>query len=372
MPFLNKTLGLALSGGGFRATLFGLGSLWRLNELGLLQSLDRITSVSGGSILAGFLGYKWNSLRFSNGIAENFLEEIVSPLQQFCSQTIDIPSGIKGFLTPFRSTGDFLTSRYDSDLFNKATMRDLPVGPDRGSPSTGPNFIIYSTNMQTGRSFRFTRDYLADYYLGLNRTMIVPLARAVAASSAFPPVFSPITLNSNPNDWSDGTQKRGDLAEFQRDIVLTDGGIYDNMGLEALIGNIDIVLVSDAGAPFHLNSSPRSNYMSQLGRVRDILIDQTRALRKRWFVTELDAKRQEGAYWGIATRLEDYKISGLCADTLVTNSLQSVRTRLNKFSPEEQGQLMNWGYVLADTAIRRYVIPSTPVATHWPAPQFAF
>ena len=369
MPYCNKTLGLALSGGGFRATLFGLGSLWRLNELGLLQSLDRITGVSGGSILAGFLGYKWRFLRFSGGVAENFSEQIVIPLRRFCSQTIDIPAGIGGLLTPFRSTGDFLTSRYDKDLFNKATLRDLPIGPGGAIPPTGPDFVIYATNMQTGRSFRFTQEYIADYYLGLNTKTVVSLAKAVAASSAFPPVFSPIKLQTNPDDWSGGALQHDDLADLQRKLVLTDGGVYDNMGLEALIGKVNIVLVSDAGAPFEVDISPGGNYMSQLGRVRDILIDQTRALRKRWFMTELDAKRQEGAYWGIGTRIGDYEISSLALDSPVTESLQSVRTRLKKLSPEEQGRLINWGYALADTAIRRYVMPTAQAATHWPVPE---
>ena len=58
------TLGLALSGGGFRATLFGLGSLWRLNDAGLLGRLDRVTSVSGGSIMAGILASRWHALSF--------------------------------------------------------------------------------------------------------------------------------------------------------------------------------------------------------------------------------------------------------------------------------------------------------------------
>lgn len=379
MPYGAKTLGLALSGGGFRATLFGLGSLWRLNELGLLSALDRITSVSGGSILAGYLGYKWRALRFSHGIAQNFADEVVSPLRQFCIQTIDTPSGIKGILSPFRSAGDFLTSRYDKDLFHKATLRDLPIGPSASNASMGPDFVIYATNMQTGRSFRFTQEYVADYYLGINRTAAIPLACAVAASSAFPPIFSPIKLETNPQGWEGGTLKQDDLRNLQRKIVLADGGVYDNMGLEALLhrdkatakNHFDIVLVSDAGAPFEIISSPWGDYISQLARVRNILIDQTRALRKQYFVEDLAANRRSGAYWGIGTAIDDYSIPALTKDSPTTESLKSVRTRLNAFSPEEQGQLINWGYALADAAIRKYVIPTAPAATQWPVPAFS-
>src|SRR5215470_11289025 len=86
-------VGLALSGGGFRATLFGLGSLCRLNELAYLGKLKRISSVSGGSILAGYLGFRWNELSFDDqGVPTNFPEIIVKPVRSFCSLRIDAPS----------------------------------------------------------------------------------------------------------------------------------------------------------------------------------------------------------------------------------------------------------------------------------------
>ena len=56
---------LCLSGGGYRAMVFHIGCLWRLNELGVLGKLKRISSVSGGSITAGLLGIAWNDLQFS-------------------------------------------------------------------------------------------------------------------------------------------------------------------------------------------------------------------------------------------------------------------------------------------------------------------
>lgn len=87
-------VGLALSGGGFRATLFHLGTLWRLNELGWLPKLTRITSVSGGSIAAGVLGHRWKRLTFDpQGVATNFETLITEPLRSFCQRNIDVSSG---------------------------------------------------------------------------------------------------------------------------------------------------------------------------------------------------------------------------------------------------------------------------------------
>jgi len=372
MAYKNKTIGLALSGGGFRATLFGLGSLWRLNEVGLLKALDRITSVSGGSILAGYLGLHWKSLAFSGGVATNFHTVIVEPIRAFCGKTIDVSAGLKGIFTPFKSAGEFLSGAYDKDLFKRATTRDLPIGPGEAQPATGPVFVIYATNMQTGRSFRFTQGYVADYYLGINRAASYPLATAVTASSAFPPVFSPIEIKANPADW-EKPQLEGHaaLAHLQSKIMLADGGVYDNMGLQALLDNVDMLLVSDAGAPFAMELSPKGNYLSQLGRVRDILIDQTRALRKSSLIDDFTAQRRLGTYWGVATQIRNYKIPTLVKDSATTAALQEMPTRLNKFDDRAQGRLINWGYALCDAALRRHVDPALHAATGQPVPGFA-
>ena len=92
-------IALCLSGGGYRAMLFHLGALWRLNELGLLPRLDKVSSVSGGSITAGQLGLAWSQLRFdSAGVAQNFLERVVQPIRGLASLTIDVWAVFFGWL----------------------------------------------------------------------------------------------------------------------------------------------------------------------------------------------------------------------------------------------------------------------------------
>lgn len=366
MALDGKTLGLALSGGGYRATLFGLGSLWRLNDAGLLGKLDRITSVSGGSILMGILAHRWCELRFDNGRASNFEQVIAEAVRIFCGKTIDIGAGLAGVLLPFKTAGDFLADRYKKDLFGDATIKDLPVADGSGNPK----FIFYATNMQTGRSFRFRQDMIADYILGISRTTRVPLAVAVAASSAFPPIFSPIILKTDPSAWMEGSVLPN-LDALRHRIVLADGGVYDNMGLESLIDNVDIVMVSDAGAPFKIDENPPEDNIFQLGRVRDILIDQTRALRKRWLITEFKAEHKRGAYWGIGTLMSAYSpIPCMTVDSAVSDSLEHVPTRLNSFDAERQGHLINWGYALCDVSLRARVRLQIPMAVSWPVPEW--
>ena len=361
-----KTLGLALSGGGFRATLFGLGTLWRLNDAGLMGKLDRITSVSGGSILMGILAHRWRQLQFDSGRAVNFDQVIAHPVKTFCAKTIDVGAALAGWFTPFKTAGDFMADRYENDLFGGAMVKELPVADENGTPK----FIFYATNMQTGRSFRFRQDMIADYMLGVSRSTNVPLAVAVAASSAFPPMFSPIVLKTDPTAWTDGANLPN-LDALRARIVLADGGVYDNMGLESLIDNVDIAMVSDAGAPFEIDETPAEDNLFQLGRVRDILIDQTRALRKRWLIAEFEAGRKHGAYWGIGTKMAAYDTAPrMTGDTSVSEALERVPTRLNSFDADRQGHLINWGYALCDVSLRTRVGLPIPMATAWPVPEW--
>lgn len=359
-----RTIGLALSGGGFRATLFGLGSLWRLNDAGLLGKLDRVSAVSGGAIVMGVLAHRWRQLDFADGRAGNFEQLIARPVMDFCSQTIDIGAGLKGWLTPGKTAGDFLADRYAKDLFGSETLKGL-------QPAVGqawPSFVFYATNMQTGRSFRLRPDMVADWKIGINRKVDIPLAVAVAASSAFPPIFSPIVLKTEPADWTDGSPLPN-LEALRRRIVLADGGIYDNMGLESLASKVDMVLVSDAGAPFDIDETPPEDEIFQLGRVRDILIDQTRALRKRWLISDFEAGRQKGAYWGIGTRMADYPAGPrMTSDSALSDELEEVPTRLAGFDRRLQGRLINWGYALCDAALRLRAGVDTPMPSDWPQP----
>lgn len=364
-------LALALSGGGFRATLFHLGALWRLNELGYLQKkkLTRVTSVSGGSIIAGVLGHRYNRLNFDgSGVAGNFVEEIATSLQSMCSRTIDVPSILSGWLSIFKTPIDLLDKRYRRYLFGKATLQDLPTDKE------GPRFIIYATSFQTGASVRFSKPYMAEYHLGQILDPEILLSTAVTASSAFPPVLTPVIINLDPTAWQ---QTPGaDLyhhVPLRAKMYLSDGGVYDNLGLEAA-WNFETVLVSDAGAPFGIETNPVILKLSQVKktlRVLDIAIDQTRALRRRRVMEDYTNGTRKGTYWGIATKIDDYGLSDpMVKDNDRTRSMKRIHTRLCKFSEELKGYLINWGYALADAAMRRWVLaPGAPKGS-WPVPRY--
>jgi NTE family protein len=211
---------------------------------------------------------------------------------------------------------------------------------------------------------------LYDWKLGRLERTDISLGTALAASAAFPPFLSPLHLRTEPADWRDApTVRRLENAERIRGrLRLGDGGIYDNMGIEAIWKSMDRVLVSDAGAPFAFLSRPGLNWFSQLNRVRDVLIDQTRALRKRALIADLASKRYSGAYWGIGTLIADYAVDQpVCTDSTTTQALASIGTRLKAVDPATQERLINWGYALTDAAIRSRIDPGISVGS-WPYP----
>ena len=367
--------GLTLSGGGFRATLFHAGALWRLNELGLLKNIDEITSVSGGSIIAAYLGYKWNELLFeSNNVATNFVELIVTPITDFCSHTIDVGTIIGGIINPVKHPSELLISRYRKHLFGDSTLQDLP------GTKIGPRFTLYSTSMQTGASVRLTRDYLGEYHLGKIMKPTLLLAVAVAASSAFPPPLCPVKVKTDADAWQESEISDLHTDKYLKSIMwLVDGGVYDNLGLERVVKNCDTILVSDAGAPFSIHRKMICSRISQIARTKrtlDIMSEQIRALRTRDLIDKYENNIKKGAYWGIATNIDEYPLkknnlpSALVQDSKTTRAIAEIRTRLNKFHAKEQGQLINWGYSLADAALRSYVDSSLPPASKLPCDEY--
>jgi NTE family protein len=355
-------IGLALSGGGFRATLFHCGALCRLDELGVLARLDRVSSVSGGSITAGVLAIKWKTLRFQGDVGANLREAVVEPLQAFCRRTVDAPSIGLGVLLPGRRPSDVLQESYAEHLYGAASLQELP---DR------PRFVFNATNLGTGVSFRFSKPYAGDYRIGLIRQPAFPVALAVTASSAFPPFLSPVVIETDPGAFErvEGADLFDQVAYRER-LLLTDGGAYDNLGLETVWKRYDTVLTSDAGAPFGLQLDPETAWHSQVLRALDIATNQARGLRKRILVDDYRRGQQKGAYWGIDTDIREYGL----ADALPVlpgriRELAGMRTRLNEFTDAEQGRLINWGYAVCDAAMRRHVTAGAGPPPAWPVPE---
>ncbi|MBB2832240.1 UNVERIFIED_ORG: NTE family protein [Rhizobium esperanzae] len=374
-PAERYQLGLCLSGGGYRAMLFHAGSLARLNEAGLLAKLDMISSVSGGSIASGLLAYVWPRLVFQNEVAVNFKTEYVDRILAFSQVFADGPSFLKGVFNPFSSAAEEAAKLYDRHLFDgkSPSLKDL---------SESPWFVFCASNLSTGSLFRMSNRYLADYRIGVSFHPALSLATAVAASAAFPPVLSPLRLDLSQFSWE--RQKLDDTvgeAVGPGRAILSDGGVYDNHGIESALKRCDCLLVSDAGAPWRSSNRGYWNYLSQLKRVLDTTDNQVRALRRRDLIGGFKAAKQAdllgldapsksalrartyGVYWSIDSR--DAELAPYASYTLPPSSVvpSDVGTYLHFLGARETEYLTNWGHYVCDAMLNRfYQSPLAPSA----------
>jgi NTE family protein len=370
---LKDGVALCLSGGGYRAMLFHLGSLWRLNEVGMLARLARISSVSGGSITSATLGLHWQNLAFDHaGVAQAF-DLVTNAIRGIASKTIDVNAGIN-ILIPGRSISDGIISAYDKHLFKGATLQDLPSdGNVLADKTLGPRFVINATNLQTGSLWRFSKPYMADYRIGQIMHSKTKVAVAVAASSAFPPFLSPLRLKIT-EPWAPPKPDEKDLLRtppYTTDAILTDGGVYDNMGIETAWKQYKTILVSNAGGKLSPDPKPPFDWARQSKRVLDVIDNQVRSLRARQVVDSFlpPNPERDGAYWSIRTDIAQYPVTGcLPAPHPRTMELANVATRLAALDTTTQERLINWGYAITDAALRCYVDKELAAPTGFPYP----
>ena len=358
---LRDEIALCLSGGGYRAMLFHCGAVLRLNDAGVLGRLNRVSSVSGGSVTAGVLGMKWRELGFRDGTSDRLMDLVIKPIRAMADRTIDLKAGL-AIVTP-GTISDYVEAAYKKHLFGNKTLQDLPADNE------GPRFIFNATNVQTGSLFRFSRPYMADYQVGRWNNPAVALAKAVAASSAFPPFLSPcfLEIDAPPNE--PGSNAETSRPPFTTHAVLSDGGVYDNLGLETAFKRCRTVLVSDGGMKTGSEKEPAEDWARHAKRVLDLIDNQVRSLRKRALIDAYNAPadspaRRGGAYWGIATDLRKYNAGDPFGYFRENNNpwtfwkdppaLAAIPTRLAQMDWWKQEALIDWGYVVCDAALRAH------------------
>ena len=338
--------------------VFHAGALLRLNECGYLRKFGRISSVSGGSIAAGVLGLAWSNLQFDDlGRATNFKDAVIAPIEKLASRTIDVRSLLWGVLGP-GTVAERIAHYYRKYLFGKATLQDLP---------DVPRFVFNATSMQSKSLFRFSKNYLWDWRVGKVAIPKVELAVAVGASSAFPPVLSPVVLDLRSMVFEPGSGDSLQKPPYTTEAVLTDGGVYDNIGIETAWKRYDTILVSDGGGMYGAEENPSRGWFLHTRRVFDLVDNQVRSLRKRQLITSFQNGTRKGTYWSIWSDIANYRTAlNLEAPFEKTEVIASTPTRLKSLSTTAQQRLMNWGYAITDAALRKHILPDLPASTGFP------
>jgi NTE family protein len=293
METRNLKIGVALSGGGIRATIFHLGVFKYLAEKGLLGQVSRISSVSGASLCVALIfaknGNKWPT-------DKEYLEKVLPQIEKtVLNNNIQTAALCRLPLSPaYWGNRAALIGRVMRDKWQiTGTMQELP---------DTPCWEINCTTFETGKDFRICKQKMGDYQTGYVEHPDIAIADAAAASAGFPILIGPLKLQTNKYRWS--------KTPSESVYYLWDGGVYDNMGVEALYKpdsglapDVNFLVVSNASCPsgyLHRNSasSPKN-----LKRLLDIAMDQVSALRSREIFANV-LNQNNGIYVNIGNSAE--------------------------------------------------------------------
>ncbi|KRR29108.1 patatin-like phospholipase family protein [Bradyrhizobium retamae] len=304
---ISPKIGLALSGGGARAMAFHLGCLRALDRLGLLHRIDVLSTVSGGSVIGVFFhAHEGDFASFeakmrevlSQGLAKRMCRKLFSPLGLRVTAAFALIGavavvvalirtivGLLKLITPsslalhfesfdvrsplhrFASRASLLEAVLDELLFGGASMSDL---------RPKPHLVVNATELRTGSAFRFGTKQSGSWRWGKLHQNDVSVAYAVAASAAYP-LFLPAFDETFTFD------DKGTLRTER--VVLTDGGIYDNLGLGCLwpdrspdvslnVTPVDTIICCSAG--YGLRQEPPSQFLlARMSSVFSALFDRT-------------------------------------------------------------------------------------------------
>jgi predicted acylesterase/phospholipase RssA len=359
-------LGLALSGGGFRATLFHLGVVRFLRDAGALREITDIASVSGGSILAAHLVLNWEKY---NGDDQEFAE-MADQIVRFVQ--FDVRNHIVrrlpmmylmrylSKLTPWRGrsfVANAILERYYAELlYGDRCLHELPESP---------RLHMLATNVSNGGLSVFSREGLSIQQregLGSGGFEFVAgqmarISKVVGASSAFPGFFPPVEVTAADLGVREG--------QFPTEWF-TDGGVYDNLGVRTFSWltrerrDFDKILVSDAGKPFQVLTNAALGIVGQSTRATDILWDRVGQLERENFRC-----RPEFLFIPI-TGVVPLADDPTALHPVVQPEVQSIRTDLDSFSAIEINALARHGYEVARHVYRRHLtsdesrIPAAP------------
>ena len=371
-------IGLALSGGGFRATVFHLGMLARLAEEGRLEDVSFISTVSGGSLAAGLI-HAVNGLRWPS--SEQYATAI-APAARDLLTTVDLQRELvrRGLLTFWRALdprADDLSALLRKHWGISASLRDLP---------TSPRWMINATCYETGKNWRFERFRMGDYVFGYTHDTDLPLSDALAASAGFPGAIGALSLEASSRSWfryvsrppealADPAAQQGSrttpVAPLYPRVHLWDGGVYDNHGLEGLHDfvtgwrdSVEFLIVSD-GAGRSKPEAYRPGVGALMRIITGIMMDQIRSLRSRAIVERLVNHEDQGAFLQIGNACQQVleaagkgaEVARICAACLPDEAAEraaALPTVIRKLTQDEYELLFRHGYEVADTTLHAY------------------
>jgi predicted acylesterase/phospholipase RssA len=355
-PHVQK-IGLALSGGGFRASLYHLGLVRFLRDAGILPNVTHITSVSGGSIFAAHMVLNWDRYNGSPGefdaVASEFLSFVRLDVRNRIVRRFPLalplrwPRRLLGRSNRRLTRTGLLEYQYEKHLIGDVSLFELPEKPD---------LHLLATNLSEGCLCSFHRSGLlmVRRQSGSGGTVridrihvgLATVAMAVTASSAFPGFFPPLELT--------GADVGAKSGEFGRQAY-TDGGVFDNLGVRmfrCLEGSLreeglECVLVSDVGKEIEVQGSRRAGGVIRTAlRATDILMDRV------WQLELENFQDMPGFVFAPMTEVLEASDDPTALHPEIQRQVANIRTDLDRFSPLEISALVRHGYCVGRKACR--------------------
>ena len=352
---------LALSGGGVRASVFHCGVLQRLALDGLLESTTFVSTVSGGSLVVGLIlcqnGHRWpGSDEFLNAVLPSVRARLTTATLQwsYLWRSVALPWRLA------RGRAHVLAGQLEAQWRIHGSMQDV---------TETPRWIVNATCYETGRNWRFSRPRMGDYVTNYVLEPAMPIADAIAASAAVPGLIGPLAIRSDEYDWH--RYEQGELVPGStpaKRYALWDGGVYDNLGVEALFkpgggfrDGFDFLLVSDASAPLSVEARRLKRVLMpwrRALRLVDVATEQVRGLRARSLIAEFQRSPDAGVYVRIGNTVGEIyhavrrtaPAGGKLGGAEVARAGQ-FKTTLRRLSAEEFDLLMRHGFEVANATL---------------------
>lgn len=380
-------IGLALSGGGYRATIFHLGVLARLGEVDLLDKVAVLSTVSGGSLAVGLI-YAANGLRWPTK-AEYARTVLPTAMRLLTTRDLQTNIILETLLRPF----SLLSSR--AGLVSKGIRNAWGLTAQLNELPQQPRWVINATCYENSRNFRFETfsgsfqaARMGSSGLGYVRNPAVAVADAMAASSGFPVAIGPLALPTGRYQWVDylpgSSREVGPIpTPPYSELHLWDGGVYDNLGLEALVNtdsesgdaayhsDIDTLLVSNASG--RMRDKRYKAGTQAVDRLISIPKYQIEALRSRDTIHRFRAHAGAGNYFKTGNSCRkllrgsgksEAEIDAIAVAYLDQESVDRAAdfsTTLRRLTREEFILLFRHGFEVADCTLHTYGQPSQPL-----------
>jgi NTE family protein len=364
---------LSFSGGGFRATFYCLGAYRRLVELGIHQHVSHISSVSGGSLAAGAIMVGLSRGNFHD--IYDFENKVTVPLKKLGKINLRKRLMFRSLSLRNKNWKHFLErprTRFsrlfpillDEEMFRGKLMKEL---------TSNPEWSCNATCLNTLKRFRFKTTDIYGNLIGSSKDINdISVAFAVAASAAFPLMFSPIEMDNKHRKYFD--KYNSSYLINPETLFLTDGGVYDNLGSENILKENEPAIILDASAsdkPWEESYKP--GYFKLHHRILQVSLDQIVMLRRRLLYNQSKSSIQllinknikeiellEKKYCPQERPLPDYPNQYEDIERLIGG----IRTDLDAFHDIEIDTLMWSGAVRMDLAIKS-LFPSLIKEEYW-------